>query len=147
MKIVHGTLVMAADGRKMLLFRNDGDEKYAILDTLDHEEEQAPPTHLLGSDAPGRTQSSLGNRRSAYGDTDWHEQAEERFAIESARRLEEAALREGGPIVVLAPPRTLGILRQHWGRETRVRLIAEIGKDVVHRGWEVIARTIGDYQE
>ena len=31
MKIAHGTLVMAADGQKALLLRNEGDEKYAVL--------------------------------------------------------------------------------------------------------------------
>lgn len=142
MKIAHGTLVMAIDGSKMLLFRNEGDEKYIVLDTLSHEEVKDPASRELGTDAPGRTFSSVGNRRSAYEETDWHDQAEERFAIAGAEQLERAATGEKGDIVVLAAPRTLGQLRKHWGRETKARLTAEIAKDVVHKDWEGIARAI-----
>jgi len=146
MKITHGTLVMAIDGSKMLLFRNEGDEKFIVLDTLSHEEMKNPASHELGSDAPGRSFSSTGSRRSAYGETDWHSQAEERFAIAGAEQLERAAASEKADIVVLAPPRTLGQLRKHWGRETKSRLVAEIGKDMVHHEWDDIARAIADHQ-
>ncbi len=64
MKIAHGTLVMAIDGSKMLLFRNEGDEKYVVLDTLKHEEIADPASHEIGTDAPGRSFSSTGSRRS-----------------------------------------------------------------------------------
>jgi protein required for attachment to host cells len=142
MKIAHGTLVMAIDGSKMLLFRNEGDEKYAVLDTLSHKEIDDPATREIGSDAPGRAFSSTGNRRSAYQETDWHDQAEQSFAIAGAERLERVAASEKGDIVVLAAPRTLGVLRKHWGRETQARLVAEIAKDMAHREWDDIAKTI-----
>lgn len=142
MKIAHGTLVMAIDGSKMLLFRNEGDEKYAVLDTLSHKEMADPASREIGSDAPGRAFSSTGSHRSAYEETDWHDQAEERFAIAGAERLERVAASEQGDIVVLAAPRTLGVLRKHWGRETKARLVAEIDKDMAHRGWDDIARAI-----
>ncbi|HEU4652200.1 MAG TPA: host attachment protein, partial [Croceibacterium sp.] len=72
MKIAHGTLVMAADGQKALLLRNEGDEKYAVLQTIAHDDTDAPPTRELGSDRPGRSFSSLGRRRSALDETDRH---------------------------------------------------------------------------
>ena len=133
MKITHGTLVLAADGEKMLLFRNEGDEKYPVLKTVSHETGSAASTHEQGSDRPGRSFSSNGARRSSYSETDWHQQSEERFAIHAALALENAAASTEAGIVVLAPPRTLGILRQHWGSRTRERLLAEIDKDLVHR--------------
>jgi HSP20 family protein len=142
MKISHATLVMAIDGRKMLLFRNQGDEKYIVLDTLENEEVKTPPSHQLGSDAPGRTFSSTSPRRSGYGETDWHSQAEARFAILGASALEHAASGNQADIVVVAPPRVLGELRKHWGRETRKRLVAEIGKDLVHHETDDIARAV-----
>lgn len=132
MKIHHDTIVMVADGEKLLLFRNEGDERYPVLETLFHEESPSQATREEGSDRPGRTASSIGAGRSSYADTDWHEQDEERFAIHAAEVLEKAAARTGAGIVVVAPPRTLGVLRKHWGRRTRVRLLAEIDRDLTH---------------
>ena len=133
MKITHGTLVMVVDGAKMLLFRNEGDEKYPVLETVSHEERADPATREQGSDRPGRSFASMGDRRSSYEETDWHEQGEERFAIHAAQMLENATSKLNAGIVVLAPPRTLGVLRKHWGRHTRSRLLAEIAKDFTHR--------------
>jgi protein required for attachment to host cells len=145
MKIAHGTLVMAIDGGKMLLFRNEGDEKFIVLDTLSHDRIDHPSSREIGSDAPGRTFSSSDVRRSAYAETDWHAQAEEQFAIRAAEGLERVALNDKAGIVVIAPPHMLGQLRRHWGRKTRDRLMAEIAKDVVRREWDDIACTIADY--
>ncbi len=133
MKIPHGTIVMVADGEKWLLFRNEGDEKYPVLETLSHEESPSPTTREAGSDRPGRTAASIGDRHSGYAETDWHEQDQERFAIHAAEMLEAAATVRDAGIVVLAPPRTLGVLRKHWGRRSRAGLLAEIDKDLVHR--------------
>lgn len=145
MMIAHGTLVMAVDGEKMLLLRNEGDEKFTVLDTVTHAEIGNPPSRALGSDAPGRTFASTRARRSAYETTDLHDQAEERFAIACAHGLEQAAKADGAGIVVIAPPRTLSQLRKHWGRVTKAALLAEICKDLVHHEWDDIARAIADH--
>ena len=142
MKIAHGTLVMAADGEKLLLFRNEGDETYPVLETVSHEESPSPATHELGSDQPGRSFASIGERRSGYGETDWHQQREDNFAQHAAKVLEKAAARSDAGIVVLAPPRTLGALRKHWGRFTQARLVAEIHKDFTHRMTDDIVEAI-----
>lgn len=142
MKIAHGTLVMAIDGRKMLLFRNEGDQKYIVLDTVENEEVKTPASRALGTDAPGRSFSSTSPRRSSYSETDWHSQAERRFALAGAVRLEHAANGHEAGIVVIAPPRVLGELRKHWGRETKKRLVAEIGKDLVHHETDDIVRVV-----
>lgn len=125
MKIAHGTLVMAADGEKVLLFRNEGDEKYPVLETVLHQEQPHAATREQGSDEPGRSFSSTGTQR-------WHDQDEERFAAHAAELLEKAAAGTEAGIVVVAPPRTLGVLRKHWGRKTRARLLLEIDKDLTH---------------
>ena len=41
-----------------------------------------------GTDAPGRSINSVGARRSAMEQTDWHEQDEQRFLTDLAKRLE-----------------------------------------------------------
>ncbi|MFL0355078.1 host attachment protein [Erythrobacter sp. GH1-10] len=146
MKIGHGTLVLVADGQKLLLLRNEGDRKYAVLETLDHEEDTNPPAHEQGTDTPGRTHASVGERRSGYDETDWHERAEKQFAKNSANELERAAdTHPDAGIVVIAAPQTLGVMRQHYGNATKERLVAEIDKDLAHHTTKEIAEVIAAY--
>ena len=142
MKIAHGTLVMAADGKKALLFRNEGDRKYSVLQTLSHDEIRNPATHEIGSDRPGRSFSSAGNQRSSYEETDWHRQAEERFARRAAAMLEEAAKGDESDLVIAAPPQFLGSLRDYLAPSVKRRLRAEINKDLVHHETDDIADAI-----
>ncbi|OBV10998.1 host attachment family protein [Erythrobacter dokdonensis] len=141
MKIAHGTLVMVADGAKLLLFRNEGDEKYAVLETLEHARQDNPATAEQGTDRPGRSFSRVGDKRSSYDETDWHQQSEDAFARHAAELLEETAQAhpEAG-IVVIAAPRTLGEMRGHYGRATEQRLVAEIDKDLAdHTTDDIVA--------
>ena len=148
MKIANETLVMAVDGTKLLLLRNDGDEVYPVLATLAHEEAENPPSREQGTDTPGRTHASMGDgRSSSYGETDWHEQSKQDFIRHAAGVLEQAAAaRPGTGIVVIAPARALGELRKHYGRETRDRLLAEIGKDLVRHMTDDIVAAIGAHE-
>lgn len=98
MKVAHDTLVMVADGEKLLLFRNEGDETYPVLQTLAHQEAAHRATHEQGSDAPGRSFASMGERRSGYSETDWHERDEERFARHAAEALDRARPSSRTPI-------------------------------------------------
>lgn len=148
MKVEHGTLVMVADGAKLLLFRNEGDEKYAILETLAHEEQQNPSAGEQGADAPGRTQSRMGERRSSYEETDWHQLAEDAFARHAAAILEQtAAAHPEVGIIVIAAPRTLGKLRQHYGRATVERLVTEIDKDLVGHPTDDMITALASHEE
>lgn len=146
MRIDNGTLVLAVDGAKMLILRNEGDAKYPVLATLAHEEAENPPSRAQGTDAPGRAFSSVDGRRSAVGETDWHQQAEDRFAERALAALEDAADAQEGGIVVIAPPRMLGELRKQYGNAIRRRLIGEIDKDVANRSSDDIARAIAAHK-
>ena len=141
MQIEHGTLVLVADGAQALVFRNEGDAKYPVLETLSHARHDNPASREQGSDAPGRTHSSNDARRSSYGETDWHQQAEDDFARHAAEILESAASAHAGRgIVIVAAPRTLGALRKHYGRTTGPRVVTEIDKDLVgHTTDDIIA--------
>lgn len=147
MKIENGTLVVVLDGAKLLLFRNDGDSKCPVLTTLQHEEVADPPSRELGSDAPGHVHSSTGARASSYGETDWHGQAEDRFARHGAEMLERAARAEPeADIVVIAASRALGELRKHYGRATTARLIGEIDKDMAGHMTDDIVEAIAAHR-
>lgn len=143
MKIEHDTLVIVADGAKVLLFRNEGDSKYPVLETLAHEVRDNPASAEQGTDAPGRTQSRMGSSRSSYQETDWHQQAEDEFARHAAAELERLAQRHpDSGVVVIAAPRTLAGLRRHYGRTTAERLLAEIDKDLTGHATDDIVAAI-----
>jgi protein required for attachment to host cells len=147
MKIAHGTLVLAADGQKALLLRNEGDERYAVLQAIAHDATAGPPARALGTDRPGRSFASTGRRRSAYEETDRHRQAEDRFAGRAAELLEAASRDCDDDLFIVAPPRFLGALRAYLAPAVRQRVRAEIDKDLVHRETDAIARTVARHHE
>ncbi|GAA4644076.1 host attachment family protein [Pontixanthobacter gangjinensis] len=146
MKIAHGTLVMAIDGGKMLLMRNAGDVPRPVLETIEEHTAENPRTLLQGTDRPGRSFSRSGPRRSAVGDTDWHEEGEQRFAIDAVDTLSETQAREGGAVIVLAAPSVLGTFRKHCPQALGKSIIAEIDKDVVNLATDDIVKVVTAYE-
>lgn len=131
MKIAHNTVVVVADGQKMLLLRNEGDEEHPKLEVVRLRELDNPPTREQGCDAPGRNFSTAGTAHSSYQETDFHQMEEDRFAIETAEILNKQALANRFErLIVVAPPRTLGELRKHYHKEVEARLVGEIAKDL-----------------
>lgn len=132
LKIQQGDWVVVCDGQKALILENAGDEKFPNLQTRNVFEQENPPTHAQGTDAPGRTHSSTGAGRSAVGQTDWHTQEEERFLRRLVDEL-ESAVRTGATksLVVVAPPRALGVIREASSKNLKAALRAEIDKDYV----------------
>ena len=129
--IPHDAFVFVGDGRKALFLRNEGDEKFLNLKTERVLRDQNPPTREQGSDQPGRAFASVGARRSAVEDTDWHELEEQRFAHVIADALQRLVReRKVKELVVIAPPRTLAELRRAFHSEVKSRIVAEIDKDL-----------------
>jgi len=125
--------VVVCDGRKALICRNVGDEKFINLKVIEERAIDNPPTRAQGTDRPGRTQSSASTERSAVGQTDWHDEAERAFLKEIAARLHEAvASGAARGIVLAAPPRALGMIRPFLSQPTVQALRAEIDKDYVN---------------
>lgn len=134
MNLPHNTLVLVADGRKMLFLRNHGNATHLDLRVEVYRAQDNPPSRNQASDAPGRSFASVGSRRSAMEETDFHQIAEDRFAAEAAHLLRERALNgDFEALVVIAPPRTLGELRKHYHQEVAGRIIEEIHKDLTGR--------------
>src|SRR5262245_66123195 len=88
LKIHQGDWVVVCDGKKARVLEKAGDEKFLDLKTRDVFEHADPKTHELGTDAPGRSFSSVGSGRSAMEQTDWHEQEEQRFLQKLAGHLD-----------------------------------------------------------
>jgi protein required for attachment to host cells len=132
LKIRSGDWVVVCDGAKALILENAGDGMHPNLKTREVHEQDASKTHEQGTDAPGRSVNSVGSSRSAMEQTDWHDQAEQRFLTDLADRLDAAVTAgETKSLIVVAPPRALGVLRQAYPSGLRAAVKAEIDKDYV----------------
>ncbi len=132
LKIRQGDWVVVCDGKKALVLENAGDEKFLNLKTLQVFEHPDRKTSELGSDAPGRSISSMGHGRSAMEQTDWHTLEEERFLRTLIGFLNtEVTANRFKSLVMVAPPRALGVLRPFYSHDLRKALHTEIDKDLV----------------
>lgn len=134
MQIPNGALVLVADGRKMLFLRNQGDAERIDLRVEEHHEQENPADRDQKTDAQGSSTSSTGLKRDTNEETDYHQQAEDRFAAEAADLLTKRALaNDFDKLVIVAAPRTLGVMRSHYHKEVQSRLVGEVAKDLTGR--------------
>jgi len=132
LKIRQGDWIIVCDGSKALLLENVGDEKFPNLQTKEVYEQDNPKAGEQGTDEPGRVHQSVGNTRSAVEQTDSHEQSERRFLKSLMDRMDAAAMAGTlKSLVVVAPPKALGMIRQAYSTHVRQALRGEIDKDFV----------------
>jgi protein required for attachment to host cells len=132
-KIKEGEWVIVCDGSKALFLENAGDSKFPNLQTREVLEQKVSPTSEIGTDAPGRSHSSVGPGRSAVEQTDFHTLQEEEFLRGIAAKL-HAAVHAGDikSLILVAPPRALGVLRQAYTAGLKQAIHTEIQKDYVN---------------
>ena len=132
LSIPEGEWVVVCDGAKALVLENTGDAKFPNLKIVEVFEQKDLATHELGADAPGRTQNSVGYARSSVEQTDWHDQAERSFLMHLVKHL-DAAIAAGKPksLIMVAPPRALGMIRSAYTHALRAAVRAEVDKDFV----------------
>jgi len=115
--------VLVSDGRRARFLRNTGTaaEPHLVLESaLDFE-----------------------NPRLAMAETDWHQQAEERFASQVANLLYHMEhARKFDELVVVAPPKMLGDLRARLHREVADCVIAEVARDLTGHPLPEIGRLL-----
>ncbi|WP_028348802.1 host attachment family protein [Bradyrhizobium murdochi] len=130
-RISHNALVLIGDGKKALFLRNKGTPQQLNLEVEHVLEQENPATREQGTDRPGRSVQSVGAARSAMEQADWHYIAEERFAGTIADALYRLA--HGNrfeKLVVVAPAKVLGNLRQAFHAEVAERIVGEIPKQL-----------------
>lgn len=143
MQVPHNSCVLVADGKKLLLFRNEGDGFLPKLEVERKQEQSNPATRDQKSDGAGRAFAFAGIGSHAYSETDFHQLEEDRFAAEAAEMLNRRALRnEFDALIVVAPPRTLGELRKHYHKEVERRLSGEVAKDLTRHPVSEIERIL-----
>tara|TARA_R110000737_G_scaffold343201_1_gene368955 strand:+ start:38 stop:493 length:456 start_codon:yes stop_codon:yes gene_type:complete len=139
----HKAWVLVADGEKALFLRNVTDEEDPFLQVIRKEEQDNPKDTEQSANRPGRVSDNGPGQRSALDDTDWHELAKERFAADLAQMLYERVHRGAFEhIALIAPPKTLGELRQALHKEVSDRVIAEVPKTLTNHPIEEIERQL-----
>lgn len=133
MIVPNGTLIMVLDGARSALFRNTGPALAPELELIESTDDPAPSTSELGTDRPGRRFESAGSSRGAYEASDYHQQAEDRFAGDAAAQLNRIAATGEHKLILVADPRVLGTMRPHIAAATRHLLIGEITRDYAGR--------------
>jgi protein required for attachment to host cells len=132
-KVPWESWVVVCNLSKALTFRNDGDAELINLKLLESLVHPDPPARDLGSDRPGRVHQSQGSARSSVEENDLHLEGETAFLSDVSNRL-DAAVRDRlvDKIVLVAPPKALGILRGQLQPATRDAIIVEVAKDFAH---------------
>ena len=134
MAIPNQALVLVTDGRKLLFLRNHGDENQIDLRTEAHDERDDAKDSEVKSDAPGTSFQSFSPGRSSYDETDFHQQEEDRWVKDAAEELKRRALRNDfEALVVIAPPKALGVLRKELHKEVEKRIVLTINKEMTDR--------------
>lgn len=144
MRIEHDAMVLVADGRKMLFFRNKGGSEYPNLEAETVKVQDNPADRDQSTDLSGQAPSP-GSNQGTMGKTDYHEQAEAKFAAEAAELLNRRALsNDFEKLIVVAPPTALGEIRKHYHKEVEARLVGEIAKDLSNHPVPEIERIIAE---
>jgi protein required for attachment to host cells len=134
MAIPNQALVLVTDGRKLLFLRNHGDENQIDLRTESHDQREDRKDNEIKTDAAGSSKQSFGFGRPALGETDFHQQDEDRWVKEAADELKKRALRQDfEALAIVAPPRALGVLRKELHKEVERRIVATFNKEMTDR--------------
>ena len=134
MPLPHNALVLVADGRKMLFFRNRGDENQIDLRTESHDARQDRKERYFRTDAPGTVKQSFGFGHSTYEETDFQQQEEDRWIKDAADELKARALRgDFEALAIVAPPKALGVLKKCIHKEVEKRVVCAVNKEMSGR--------------
>ncbi len=136
MPLPNNALVLVADGRKILFLRNHGDAKRIDLRTEAHDSQPLPKDSEIKSDLAGQSPApgGTGLPGGTMGETDFQQQAEDRWAKDAADELRKRALaNDFDTLAIIAPPKTLGEMRKHLHKEVERRLVVQLPKEMTDR--------------
>jgi len=135
MPLPHDALVLVADGRKMLFFRNHGDENQIDLRTESHDARRYQrKDREIKTDAPGTTKQRFGYGRSTYEEPDFQQQEEDRWIKDAADELKVRVLRgDFAALAIVAPPKALGVLKKCLHKEVERRIVCTVNKEISGR--------------
>ena len=130
MMLPKGTTVAVADGEKLNLFRNTGDEAGLKLVAVPHD----------GVDADQGTSTG---RQASSANPDHGQSGEDQFSAGIVKDLNQKVL--SGKIeklVIVAAPRALGEMRKHYHKALSAVLLGEIAKDLTGHSLADVEKTL-----
>ncbi|HVG49824.1 MAG TPA: host attachment family protein [Rubellimicrobium sp.] len=140
MKLENGAWVLVVDGAKALILENITDGADPNLRVVRKEENDAPDSRgeaTTGPEQEGEPKKGTANN--------YHTFEEHRFAEEMAAWLYKAAHRNRfAQLVIVAPPKVLGTLRQSLHKEVASRVVGEIPKTLTSHPVDQIERIVAE---
>ena len=139
------TWILIADGARARILLNEGPGK-GIKPAIDGEfSASIPPSREIVSDRPGSMPAPGGGTRHGFAPRiDWHQFEKHRFAASMAKMLNDAGRRRAfDRLVLVAPPEPLGALRAKLDPAVRMKVTAEIGKDLTSLAPRELAARLG----
>jgi protein required for attachment to host cells len=135
------TWILVADGKRGMIYSHDGPGQGIVAVPGMKFETELHASRDIVSDKPGRVQESGYSARHSVERVDYHRLEKAHFAQELAKRL-DAALEEGKcqRLVLVAPPRALGDLRQALAPKSRSAVTGELDKDLTQAKLPDIAK-------
>ena len=122
MLIPHGATVVVADGTRVALYRNAGQDTRLKL------------TALPAPKLEGHSKESGKRHRSSAANPDDELVREDSFLAALADWLNHQATEvHVENLMIVAPPRALGELRRHYRHGLKAKLLAEVDKDLIDR--------------
>jgi protein required for attachment to host cells len=142
-RLSHNARVLVTDGGRAIVFRNLGQVGKPDLRQLKVYAHDNPPSRELGTGKPTRVNESVGHRRSAAEQTDYHQQAEDRFVRDIAQDM-AADLKAGEfeDLIVVAPPVALGVYREAASPQLKKATVMEINKDLTKHSAAEVAEIV-----
>ena len=139
------TWIVVADGAGARLFLNTGPGK-GLQNLPDGRMQTAlETTRNQGSDRPGRVHDRMGEGRHAMeARADWHDRQKQEFARELAGHLNTAARDKAfDRLILVAPPKHLGMLRALLGAAAKRLVTGELPKDLTQASQKEILDHLG----
>jgi len=130
MHLPHGTIVAVADGEKLNLFRNGGDEGRLQL--------------VAGPDlAVDARVSRAGGHQSSSSNPANNQQAEDGFSTGIVDALNAMALQGNVKhVLIIAAPKSLGEFRHHYHKALSAILVGELDKDLAGHSMADVQKAI-----
>ncbi|WP_370402116.1 host attachment family protein [Sulfitobacter sp. JB4-11] len=142
-KLTQGTWVLIADGEKALFLENRTDGEDPFLEVIREEAQENPPNREQAANRRGRFNDGPSVHRSAVDDTDWHQLSKDRFAGDLSDILyRRAHAGDFDRLVVVAPPGTLGQMRDDLHKEVRDKIIGEVPKTLTNHPIDEIEKIV-----
>jgi protein required for attachment to host cells len=142
------TWIVAADGKRAVFFENHGVGKgVQPLDEL-NERHDVPRSHEIMSDRQGHMRGgpAAAGSGAMLPRNDPHEFEEKRFEEHVAQELDAAAqAKRFDRLIIAAPPRALGNIREALSKQTRALVIAEYDKDFTKSSIPDLAEHLKDH--